>query len=109
MNRSQIARLLYNSDVDSGSSVSDIDDDIVDPDWNAEEDQNENIYENNDTVPDIDNNDDITGNYWTENFNVPHINEHIIFNRDNLPVGINPDIIDTMSTASPYTFFFLIF
>lgn len=100
--------LIVYSDGDSGSSITDVDDDI----GGAEEDENENSsehsYEFSDTVPDIEGNDVVSGNIWTENFNAPHTNAHIIFNADNEQVGMNPDLIDTMSTAGPCTFFFLI-
>ncbi|XP_025425482.1 piggyBac transposable element-derived protein 4-like [Sipha flava] len=51
----------------------------------------------------------MTGNNWTEHFYEPHTNAHITFNPHNLPVGVNPDLIETLSLASPFTFFSLFF
>lgn len=106
MDRNEIAHLLYNSDVDSGSSSAEFDEDISEPNRVDDEDGNldQNIYENTHTSY-IENDDGMTGNNWTENFNEPHMNAHITFNSHNLPVGINPDLIETLSLASPSTFF----
>lgn len=51
----------------------------------VKENRNENIHE------DVD--DDMIDNDWTEHFNGLHINAQITFNPNNLPVGINPQIL----------------
>lgn len=82
----------------SGLSTFDIDD-IADPDRNSEENENisKHIYKNNDTILDIINNIKIL----LFKQKILNMNAHIIFNSNNLPVGINPDIMDTISRASP--------
>lgn len=95
MNRNGITRLLFNSDVDSGSSLSEFNDDVSDPDWvDDKEDGNQNIYENNYTSYNNESDNGITDNNWTEHFYEPQTNAHITFNPHNLPVGVNGSFRD---------------
>lgn len=67
------------------------------------ENHNENIHEG---VKD-NSYDAMTDKNWTEHFKGLHINSHITVNPNKLPVGINPDIIETMT--SPCELFFFVF
>lgn len=106
IDRDEIANLLVTSNVDSGSSDSKFNDDIewwwlIWPQlgwlWRRRKSWSKYFFRYWSVYG-------ITGNNWTENFNEPHINAHITFNPHNLSVGINLDLIDTLSLASPYVF-----
>lgn len=53
--------------------------------------------------------DDDISSEWNDNFNIPNINSNIVFNPHDNYAGINPDIMDTMNSLSPYGFFTLFF
>lgn len=66
MDCNEIAHLLYNSDVDSGST-SEFNEDISEFNWIYDEDYR-NLYENIPTSSDIESDDGMTGNKWTDDF-----------------------------------------
>jgi len=105
MNRQEIEAMLESN---SGSYSEDYDDTDADPNWSSKSEPDENIYERelldncNVTINTI-------GNNWNNDFSNGQLNSHIIFNPDVNTTGINPDIIETMSDASPIEFFYLFF
>jgi len=105
MNRQEIEAMLESN---SDSYSEDYDDTDADPNWSSESEPDENIYERelldncNVTINTI-------GNNWNNDFSNGQLNSHIIFNPDVNTTGINPDIIETMSDASPIDFFYLFF
>lgn len=102
MNRHQIEAMLE-SDSDT---LTEYDDTDADPNWTSESEPEENIHErdssDNATINTI-------GNNWDNNFSNSRLNSHIIFNPDINTTGINPDIMETMSDASPIDLFYLFF
>jgi hypothetical protein len=105
MNRQEIEAMLESN---SDSYSEDYDDTDADPNWSSESEPDENIYDRelldncNVTINTI-------GNNSNNNFSNGQLNSHIIFNPDVNTTGINPDIIETMSDASPIDFFYLFF
>ncbi|KAE9543544.1 hypothetical protein AGLY_002344 [Aphis glycines] len=98
MNQCQISDLLDESDTDSNSSLSSFDDTDDDPNWeNDDIDNQEENYKFKDE------------NEVTNNFEQPNMNSNIVFNPNNDDVGINPDILETMVSLSPFDFFSLFF
>lgn len=96
MNCEEIERVLYNSDSDS-----ELDNNYADPDWNDINGSENSEVSENESGEDTNE----TGDIWTDY--VHNVNDNIMFSQNNSPVGINPDIIETMSFGSLYTFFTL--
>jgi len=102
MNQCQISDLLDESDTNSNSSLSSFDDTDDDPNW--ENDDIDNQGENYRSEEE----NEVTSE-WIDIFEQPNMNSNIVFNPNNDDVGINPDIIETMVSLSPFDFFFSIF
>lgn len=81
--------------MDSGSSVSGVGDGFADPDWNAEQDRNENIIEDEYAVDTV--SSDTADNIRTENRDVLAY----IFDPNNLPV-CSLCVPETTSVASAF-------
>lgn len=101
MNKQELEAMLES---DSDTYSKDYDDTDADPNWTSESEPDENIYE-----CELSNNCNVTintiGNNWNNDFSNGQLNSHIIFNPDINTTGINSDIIETMSDASPIDFF----
>lgn len=95
MNRNEISSLL---DISSESSFDDTDED---PNWNNEDDDSTE----DEIVPEMPNYG--YGDDWHNHFTGEQPNSHVEYNSQNEPVGINEDIVETMTYCSPYDFFAL--
>jgi len=102
MNQCQISDLLDESDTNSNSSLSSFDDTDDDPNW-----ENDDIDNQGENYRSEDENE-VTSE-WIDNFEQPNMNSNIVFNPNNDDVGINPDIIETMVSLSPFDIFSLFF
>jgi len=101
MNQCQISDLLDESDTNSNSSLSSFDDTDNDPDW--ENDDIDNQGENYRSEEE----NEVTSE-WIDISEQPNMNSNIVFNPNNDDIGINPDIIETMVSLSPFDFFSLL-